>query len=104
MRVTVVSMTQLRVLHVVATTQRRGAEIFAADLVRALDGLGTAQQVASLRPAQGPSVDFDAPTHILGGGAAAHAGSSPPVGPQAAARPDPGARRGGDEDLGAGSP
>jgi glycosyltransferase involved in cell wall biosynthesis len=61
-------MTRLRVLHVVATTQRRGAEMFAADLVRALDGLGTAQQVASLRSAGGPAVDFDAPTHILGGG------------------------------------
>ena len=58
----------MRVLHVVATTQRRGAEIFAADLVHALDGLGPAQQVASLRPARGPSVDFDAPTHTLGGG------------------------------------
>jgi L-malate glycosyltransferase len=60
-------MAQMRVLHVVASTERRGGEIFTSDLVRALDGLGVAQQVASLRPGRGYSVEFDVATHILGG-------------------------------------
>ena len=57
----------MRVLHVVATGDRRGAEIFASDLVRALVGLGVDQRVAVLR---GSSVEvpFDAPTTLLGSG------------------------------------
>lgn len=39
----------MRVLHVVATDQRRGAEIFASDLIRALDGGGPVQRGVVLR-------------------------------------------------------
>jgi glycosyltransferase involved in cell wall biosynthesis len=56
----------LRVLHVVASAERRGAEIFAADLVRALAEVGIDQRVAILR-AGGP-VAFDAPTVALPAG------------------------------------
>ncbi|MGH9151958.1 MAG: glycosyltransferase [Acidimicrobiales bacterium] len=38
----------MRILHVVSTAKRRGAEIFAADLVRLLAGAGVAQRVAVL--------------------------------------------------------
>jgi glycosyltransferase involved in cell wall biosynthesis len=57
----------VRVLHVVATGNRRGAEMFASDLVRALVGLGVEQRVAVLR---GSSVEvpFDAPTTLLESG------------------------------------
>jgi glycosyltransferase involved in cell wall biosynthesis len=56
----------LRVLHVVATGQRRGAEIFTADLVGALDQLQVAQRVAVLRDADGPAIRYGAPTTMLG--------------------------------------
>ena len=61
-------MTQVRVLHVVAATQRRGAEIFAADLVRALDRLGTAHRAGG-EPAAGsrPFGRVRTATHLLGG-------------------------------------
>ena len=39
----------MRILHVVATAQRRGAEIFASDLVRALNATGVEQRVVVLR-------------------------------------------------------
>lgn len=56
----------MRVLHVVATGNRRGAEIFAADLVRALVGLGVEQRVAVLRGSS-VQVPFDTPTILLEG-------------------------------------
>jgi glycosyltransferase involved in cell wall biosynthesis len=59
----------MRVLHVVATGQRRGAEIFAADLVGALEAAGVAQRVAVLRAAGGLAVGYRAPTTVLGAGA-----------------------------------
>lgn len=55
----------MRVLHVVATGQRRGAEVFASDLVASLDRLGVDQSVAVLRGGP-PSVGFDAPVVLLG--------------------------------------
>ena len=55
----------LRVLHVVATAQRRGAEVFAADLVGALARQGVQQRVAILRGAGTNSLGFAAPTDIL---------------------------------------
>jgi glycosyltransferase involved in cell wall biosynthesis len=39
----------LRILHVVASDQRRGAEVFAADLVRTLGERGVSQRMAVLR-------------------------------------------------------
>lgn len=56
----------MRVLHLVATGQRRGAEIFASDLVGALDDAGVDQQVAVLRAPDGLTVPFRAPTTVLG--------------------------------------
>jgi hypothetical protein len=55
----------LRVLHVVATDQRRGAEIFASDLVRALNEKAVAQRVAVLRGAEPLALRFDAPVSLL---------------------------------------
>jgi glycosyltransferase involved in cell wall biosynthesis len=55
----------LRVLHVVATGQRRGAEIFTADLVGALAEGGVEQSVAVLRGG-GLAVPYRAPTIVLG--------------------------------------
>ena len=55
----------MRVLHVVATGQRRGAEVFASDLVAALGRLGVDQSVAVLR-AGPPAVHFEAPLSLLG--------------------------------------
>jgi glycosyltransferase involved in cell wall biosynthesis len=63
---------EMRVLHVVATSQRRGSEIFAADLIHALDGSETSQHVAVLRPSRGHTVDFGAPVDMFGGGSLAH--------------------------------
>jgi glycosyltransferase involved in cell wall biosynthesis len=50
---------------VVATGQRRGAEVFASDLVASLDRLGVDQSVAVLRGGP-PAVAFDAPVVLLG--------------------------------------
>jgi glycosyltransferase involved in cell wall biosynthesis len=58
--------TQQRVLHVVATAQRRGAEMFAADLVRALARLGVEQHVAVLRYVGAERIAFDATTEGMG--------------------------------------
>jgi glycosyltransferase involved in cell wall biosynthesis len=55
----------LRVLHVVATGQRRGAEIFTADLVGALNQSQVAQRVTVLRDAGGPAIGYGAPTTAL---------------------------------------
>ena len=54
----------MRLLHVVATGQRRGAEMFAADLVGALDGDGIDQRVAVLRGTT-LAVDFPSPVSVL---------------------------------------
>jgi glycosyltransferase involved in cell wall biosynthesis len=59
----------MRVLHVVATGQRRGAEIFTADLVGALDDAGVDQRVAVLRAGGGLAIRYRAPTTPLGGAA-----------------------------------
>lgn len=57
----------MRVLHVVATGQRRGAEVFAADLVGAFGGDGIEHRVAVLR---GPTlaVHFASPVAVLRNG------------------------------------
>jgi glycosyltransferase involved in cell wall biosynthesis len=54
-----------RVLHVVATGDRRGAETFAGDLVRALGNGRSDQRVAVLRASGAVKVAFTAPTHVL---------------------------------------
>jgi glycosyltransferase involved in cell wall biosynthesis len=54
----------VRVLHVVATGSRRGAEVFASDLVRALARAGVPQRVAVLRGDRA-EVGFDAPVTML---------------------------------------
>lgn len=69
----------LRVLHVVATDQRRGAEVFAADLVRSLDELGVAQLVVTIRPGWG-GVAYVAETAEL------MSGNPRPAGPSVHAR------------------
>lgn len=56
----------MRVLHVVAKAQRRGAEVFASDLVRALADRGVDQRVAIVRGNGNPDVDFAAPVTMLG--------------------------------------
>jgi glycosyltransferase involved in cell wall biosynthesis len=58
----------LRVLHVVATDSRRGAEIFTADLVRCLNDAGVDQMVAVLRPGKIDAVRFEAPVEGMGDG------------------------------------
>lgn len=58
----------MRVLHVVDGDQRRGAEIFAGDLVRALEADVSAQHVAVLRPMASRPVEFLAPVTRLDGG------------------------------------
>jgi glycosyltransferase involved in cell wall biosynthesis len=50
----------MRILHVVATDQRRGGEILAADVVGALADEGLGQRVAILRRTDGPRVSFAA--------------------------------------------
>jgi glycosyltransferase involved in cell wall biosynthesis len=56
----------LRILHVVATGDRRGAEMFAADLIRAQENGRMDQRVAVLRARGSMKVVFTAPTHVLG--------------------------------------
>ena len=58
----------MRVLHVVATRQRRGAEVFASDLSAKLDELGVRQRVAVLRDGTF-EVEFPVPTAVLSPGA-----------------------------------
>ncbi len=57
---------ELRVLHVVATGERRGAEVFAADLVQSLSEAGLDQGVAVLRATGSSKVAYEAPTTVLG--------------------------------------
>lgn len=54
----------MRVLHVISTGQRRGAEIFASDLVGALGREGLSQRVVVLRGAEGVCVPFEAPVEV----------------------------------------
>jgi glycosyltransferase involved in cell wall biosynthesis len=56
----------VRVLHLIATGQRRGAEVFASDLVAALDVSGLRQRVAVLHGAPPWPVRFSAPVTALG--------------------------------------
>jgi glycosyltransferase involved in cell wall biosynthesis len=51
----------LRVYHVLATGQRRGAEIFAADLIEQLAAMGSSQRLGILRDDYPVSVSFQAP-------------------------------------------
>jgi glycosyltransferase involved in cell wall biosynthesis len=57
----------MRVLHVLANNQRRGAEVFAADLIDALNGDSIDQRVALLRDGAPNPVEFEAPVTKLGG-------------------------------------
>jgi glycosyltransferase involved in cell wall biosynthesis len=61
----------VRILHLIATGQRRGAEVFAADLVAALDAPDLDQRVAVLHGDPPWPVDLRAPVAALG----AHRGS-----------------------------
>jgi glycosyltransferase involved in cell wall biosynthesis len=56
----------MRVLHVVATGQRRGAEIFTADLVGAMNSAEVDQRVAIVRAADGVGVQYGVPMSVLG--------------------------------------
>ena len=56
----------MRILHVLATGQRRGAELFAADLMRALNENGLHQHVALLRDPGSVEARYEPPTDILG--------------------------------------
>jgi glycosyltransferase involved in cell wall biosynthesis len=56
-----------RVLHVVATGARRGGEIFASDLIGALEHREVVQHVAILRACGEPAVDFHVPVTGLTG-------------------------------------
>lgn len=59
----------MRLLHVVATGQRRGAELFASDLVRALGELGDYdQEVVTLHGPWPPAVAYEAPVSPLRSG------------------------------------
>jgi glycosyltransferase involved in cell wall biosynthesis len=64
----------VKVLHVVASGKRRGAEVFASDLVRTLRDAGMDQRVAVLRGEGSPAVAYEAPVSVL-----ATRGSSRPV-------------------------
>ena len=60
----------MRILHLVSSTDRRGAQIFASDLVGALVPAGVDQHVVALRGTDGPATAFDAPrTEVVPGGA-----------------------------------
>ena len=56
----------MRVLHVVASEQRRGAEVFASALVESLARNEVDQRVAVLHASSGRQVSFSAPTAMLG--------------------------------------
>lgn len=61
-------MTEFRVLHVIATNSRRGAELFASDLIRALSGDGLSQHVAVIRGSRSGRVEYQAPSTVLPSG------------------------------------
>jgi glycosyltransferase involved in cell wall biosynthesis len=56
----------VRVLHVVSTGRRRGAEMFASDLVAALGNEGIDQHVAVLRGTKPVDVLYQAPVTVVG--------------------------------------
>ena len=56
---------KVRIVHVVATGQRRGAELFAVDLVGELDRLGIDQHVALLHAGFDGQTTFEAPVTVL---------------------------------------
>jgi glycosyltransferase involved in cell wall biosynthesis len=56
----------VRILHVVSTGKRRGAELFASDLVAALAEEGIEQHVAVLRGAEPVDVVYRAPVTVVG--------------------------------------
>jgi glycosyltransferase involved in cell wall biosynthesis len=56
----------VRILHLIATGQRRGAEVFASDLIAALDAPDLDQRVAVLHGDPPWAVRFDAPVTALG--------------------------------------
>ncbi len=58
----------MKVLHVVATANRRGGEVFAAALMEALAADGVEQRAAILRDAPEPAVAFGVPTVVVGHG------------------------------------
>lgn len=60
-----------RILHLVATGERRGAEIFASDLIASMNGDETRQRVVVLEGSGGLGVRFDAPVKALGASAGA---------------------------------
>lgn len=55
-----------RILHVVSTGRRRGAELFASDLVAALDQEAIEQRVAVLRGTEPVDVAYQAPVTVVG--------------------------------------
>ena len=55
----------MRVLHVVSTDQRRGAELFASDLIQALTNEGVEQRVCVLRSMESDSFEYGVPTDLL---------------------------------------
>jgi glycosyltransferase involved in cell wall biosynthesis len=58
-------MTSMRLMHVIATGERRGAEVFASDLIGALNSCGVRQRVAILHASDGMAVPFEAPATTL---------------------------------------
>jgi glycosyltransferase involved in cell wall biosynthesis len=56
---------RLRILHVISTGERRGAEMFAADLIHALAADDVDQRVAVLRGSPPWAAGFEAPTTVL---------------------------------------
>lgn len=61
-------MTDFRVLHVIATNRRRGGELFASDLIRALSGNGLSQHVAVIHDSRDERVEYQAPSTVLPSG------------------------------------
>jgi glycosyltransferase involved in cell wall biosynthesis len=59
-------MSGTRVLHVIATMQRRGGELFASDLIRWLNGVGFSQRALVLHQPNGMRIDYEVPTEVLG--------------------------------------
>jgi glycosyltransferase involved in cell wall biosynthesis len=57
----------MRILHVVATGERRGAELFAADLIRELTSAGVNQQVAVVRGSPPFPAAYEAEAKVLSG-------------------------------------
>jgi len=55
----------VRVLHVVDSAEPRGGEIFASDLIRAIDRPDVSHRVAILRDLGGVTISYGAPTVVL---------------------------------------